>query len=68
MEFLQKLLQGNAVEVLLVALIVINAALSGLSKAFEAIGKSDKVPSWAATAAKIAQKLVDLISANRAHK
>lgn len=68
MEWLDKLLQGDVVKWVLVAMIVINAALSAVAGALEVVGKSEKMPAWVKKAAEILKKVVDILSANIPHK
>jgi hypothetical protein len=68
MEWLQKLLSGENFQWLVVAVFVLNAALSGLSLGLEKIGKIEMLPSWVKIVAEALKKIIDIISANIAHK
>lgn len=68
MEFIEKLLKSDIIQWILVAMIVINAGLSAVAGALEVVGKSDKMPSWVKSVAAVLKKVIDIISANMAHK
>jgi hypothetical protein len=67
MEWLDKILQGDLVKWVLVAMIVVNAALSAVSGALDVVGKSDKLPAWVKKVAEVLKKVIDIISANVKH-
>lgn len=64
---MEKIISSDIAGWLLAGLLVVNAVLSVAAKAFEAIGKSDKLPGWLAKASAIVAKLLDVVSANRKH-
>lgn len=68
MEWLNNILKGDVIQWVLVAMIVVNAALSAVAGALEVVGKSEKLPVWVKKAAEILKKVVDILSANVAHK
>ena len=68
MDIIGKIISGDNLKWLLLAVIIINAALSGLAQGLEIIGKSDKLPKWVASAAAVLKKIVDFLSANIPHK
>ena len=68
MEWLQKLLSGENFQWLVVAVFVLNAALSGLSLGLEKIGKVEALPGWVKIVAEALKKIIDILSANLAHK
>lgn len=68
MEWLQKLLSGENFQWLVVAVFVLNSALSGLSLGLEKIGKIEKLPPWTKVVSAALKKIIDILSANIAHK
>ena len=68
LEIINKLLQGEVIQYVLVGLIVCNAILSSLAQGLALIGKSQKLPVWVYTIALGLRKVIDFVSGNIAHK
>jgi len=67
LDIINKLLAGDTFKYIVVALIVVNAALSAVSSALEVVGKSDKTPAWIKSVSEVLKKIVDFLSANIKH-
>lgn len=55
------------IEWLVPAVLVLNVVLSAASKVFEVLGKSEKMPAWVNSLARLAQRATDILGSNRQH-
>lgn len=66
-DIINKLLAGDTLKYLLVALVVLNAGLSAVSSALELVGKAALTPAWLKPVVEVMKKIVDFLSANIKH-